>query len=248
MGRRRRVGPASFAAAAIAVAAALAACAARDDAAGAAPSPGLDACGLEADVASHACDHATRGPFVDLPSGAEGTEGHVVYRVAAGADGRFEVGLRPSRSGTWALLVAPADAAFAASVRGGAVRVARLADPSCTALGATHLVALDADVTVWLRGAAPEPVVRVLAERVDAARGHLEGATCASLLASLAERAPPSGLLPADAAADSLDATDADGGGGTSPPPREAGACRSDGPCTRDDECCDYCHDMDHCH
>lgn len=28
----------------------------------------------------------------------------------------------------------------------------------------------------------------------------------------------------------------------------EAGLCRSDGPCTSDDECCEYCHDMDHCH
>jgi hypothetical protein len=25
-------------------------------------------------------------------------------------------------------------------------------------------------------------------------------------------------------------------------------ACRSSGPCSRDEECCEYCHDGDHCH
>jgi hypothetical protein len=28
----------------------------------------------------------------------------------------------------------------------------------------------------------------------------------------------------------------------------DAGSCRSSGPCQSDDECCDYCHDQDHCH
>lgn len=28
----------------------------------------------------------------------------------------------------------------------------------------------------------------------------------------------------------------------------DGGSCRISGPCTSDSECCDYCHDLDHCH
>lgn len=184
------------------------------------------ACELSGEAEEHACLHATAGPFADLASGQTATDAHVVFEVPV-VDGAFEVAFRPARPGTWAFFLSPAEMTFDMRLRGTTMEVRRLGNPSCRALGAAYVVALAAGETVWLLGATTAQRARLLVERVDEL--DLVGDACPR-------------PLPRSDAGPTPDRQD----GGTMS--GDAGACRSAGPCTRDEECCDYCHDKDHCH
>ncbi len=196
---------------------------------GASPRDAAAPCTLSEDVVEHACLHATSGPFGDLASGQLGTEAHVVYRTPLGEGGAFEVSFLPARAGVWAFFVSPEGATVDVSRDGRPLDALRILAPTCRALGAAHVLRLAGEVPVAIRGRSVGAELRMLAERIDGAADLVGG--CKALPAL------PDGGTPGDAAARDAGLSLLDGG-----------ACRSAGPCTRDDECCDYCHDMDHCH
>lgn len=226
-------------------------------------------CGINQSQAQHACIHGTAGPFADLDGRLDqpialASALHTLYTVSLSpsADGAFNGQFRftSRRPGLWALLFSPQVALTGQRDSGSVLNVELSTNAtSCRFFSVGHVVRLGQDESVTLRVSnVSAPTLSFLPERLGTSwEAALETESCgagpadAAVDASLFDlgAGPESG--PADGA--SLEANHAlpeIQPQATSP---EAGAqagavCRFDGPCTRDEECCEYCHDGDHCH
>lgn len=239
------------------------------------PSPPADRaafphCGLGHLHGEHACFHAERGPFATVEAAAAPAppaaleREHTVYRVTLPAAGSGRLSFTPRQGGLWAFLV---DREVELRLRGmdGRPRALLLRErrTGCAAfltafvfrLGDLEPVVLELSA----RGGAQAGPVSLLPERLgndwDVA---LQAEPCEAPVRDGGADAGPDVLSPGrDAGGDAPDreadagAPDAEGGA----PPADAAArdgaapmCRTSGPCLTDDECCEFCHDQDHCH
>jgi hypothetical protein len=211
-------------------------CACQDQA----PSP----CAVAPSHQRHACRHAIEGPHAVLDGRlqppAPVSDPHTLYTITLGSDGvgGFTGQLRftAPTPGCWALFVSGVERLQAHAACGGPrsfgsqVRVT-----ACRELQRVLALPLASGESITLRLQGGGAQVSLLAERTaraqDADAGP-DGAACPEPTEDASVR-------------DALDSSAADGParGDVTPP-----VCRASGPCTRDEECCEYCHDGDHCH
>lgn len=230
-------------------------------------------CGIAFENAAHACLHGRAGPFVALTSALSGAPArleqlHTLYTVglAPMQDSHFggRVSFRPKSAGLWGIFVDPA-APFSAETPEGKPLPWELTTTAthCASFATAHVLRLEAEQEIhFVVQHAETPFVRVLPERLGGAWPQaLETVGCDAVLAD-GGRAPTDGGSDAHVnapvpAPDLAPAPDgAAGDAGRSEPDAaqpfadaaSAPMCRTEGPCTRDDECCAFCHDQDHCH
>lgn len=208
------------------------------------------ACAVEPQHERHACLHAYEGPFAPLDGRAHPparlTETHTLYTIALPDDAPEQpsapgrVGFEVPRPGCWAFFTSGDLALEATTVAGTPIAWTRRSPVrACGELGMAFSAPFGAgeSLVVTMRrpdGAGLVPHAGLLVERLGDAPG-----TAASASQDGAD-ASPSGVDDSGGPSDTPD-----GGAGEPGPPS---ACRASGPCTRDDECCDFCHDLDHCH
>ncbi len=195
---------------------------------------------LGAAVVEHACLHADHGPFVSVMSARDAEAApsinslHTAYQVGSEAQGDRVVRYEPRHAGQYAVFV-----------DGGVLRSLTLdsSDPSPLFSGETSCASLARVAVFELSGGVAyaltlepndEAPVLVVIEGLKAFGNEAWDGSCACL--SDAEFC--------NTAADCCSETCREG---RCQPPAEP-VCRSFGPCSTDEECCDYCHDYDHCH
>lgn len=171
-------------------------------------------------LAEHACQHARHGPFRELASAGSDGGPHDLSRPHTAY--RVPVGANAS---ALPLVYVPRESGDYI------VFASRAASWSTPEDEAGRLY----DVTAYCDLA---PFATLVALKSgESAQVHI-GRSGAGEILLVVERLE----LMLDASAGQSDAafTDASEGG--------AAMCRSSGPCSDDSECCDYCHDYDHCH
>jgi hypothetical protein len=165
--------------------------------------------------------------------------------------------------GCWAFF-ATAGASLEVSTLSGEHRSWAQAAPvsACRELAVAYTIAVDhgQSVVLTLRSA-NERAIGLVVERIRAAVGPADTGALPPAdggptddAASVADATGEAALVDTDTSTDIHSPGQLDGRGteaaDTGGPALDVGApsCRNSGPCTRDDECCEYCHDGDHCH
>lgn len=225
---------------------------------------------------AHACLHAQQGPFASVDGTARPpsllAETHTLYTVhlspadaprPAGQAGqvRFEA----PRDGCWAFF-----STHPVELHAGRHDTERLpwqhtqAVSACPELSTAFTIALrrGEDATLTVRPQRAKDGVGLLVEHTGevpwdqpAAQEQEPDAALSTPDAPGAASAESSDASPDVVAAAGFDSnadvpevdagSDADG---SMLADSNAPMCHTSGPCTRNDECCDYCHDGDHCH
>jgi len=196
--------------------------------------------GLGVAVVDHACLHAEHGPFMTV-MGARDSEAaplinrpHTGYQIGGEAQDYRVVRYEPRKAGQYALFV-----------EGGVLRTLTLGASESSALfsGQTSCAGLARVAVFELSGGvsyaltlepSDEAPVLVVIEGLEAFGSEAWRSSCACLAA-------------AELCAAEVDCCSGNCEDGRCVPP-QAPVCRSFGPCSTDEECCDYCHDYDHCH
>jgi hypothetical protein len=201
-------------------------------------------CHVTGAQARHACVHAGEGPFGVLDGTAAGAVSavHTAYTVKLAAHGtrqfQGKLSFRPDRAGCWAFFASEGLEIVARTSCGQLVLATAPVD-TCEQWRSAFTAALKPNDEVELSLRAPSSAAMLLVERTGEHPGEAwpdqDAATCVVV--------PADASVPKPADAPRPDLREV-------PPTTDPipAMCRSEGPCTRDDECCDYCHDGDHCH
>jgi len=193
------------------------------------PVPPDAAClqGAGVDLIAHSCQHALKGPFVSVPSVEVGepapsvTAPHTAYQVLMLGDGpgfSTRLQFRKKGAGTVVLFASQAIGLHVYNSKGQAVEVP-----------------FQDDVAAWC----PELPLSLPIWLVDDTYSLLVSSKTSNTVTLVIEAALSVVCISERREEISVDAgTDIDA----------VVMCRSSGPCTSHAECCEFCHDFDHCH